>query len=57
MNTRRYLTGRRRPPVWIVAMAALCVIAASAVARAVEVQDRLRALGHGALAAQRWTDR
>jgi len=39
MNTRRYLTARRRPPVWIVAMAALCVIAAGAVARAVEVQD------------------
>ena len=39
MNTRRYLTARRRQPVWIVAMAALCVIAAGAVARAVEVQD------------------
>lgn len=39
MNTRRYLTARCRPPVCIVAMAALCVIAAGAVARAVDVQD------------------
>ena len=36
MNTRRYLTARCRPPVCIVAMAALCVIAAGAVALAVE---------------------